>query len=618
LQAELSAPKISVDEQGHPCSTEYGDIYASRDGAVSQARYVFLAGNGLPGRWQGREQFVILENGFGLGTNFLTTLKAWREDPLRSERLFFVSVERHPVSKDTLTLYADKEIRGEAQELSEKWPDAVPGVHEVVFDGGRVRLLLYFMSADTAAKRLSLGFDALYLDGFSPRTNPEMWNKALLKRLSQYARPEATLATWCVAGAVRQSLEEAGFTVEKKRGFGHKAFMTVGRYEPKFKVRRSAPPALPRPAGAPKKAIIIGAGLAGCAVSRELSHRGWELTVIDAGRVPASEASAIRYGMLHVQAASDDNLLYRLTRAGAAFAEGALAGCESFYRAEGLFQMAKDAQELEKWQKNFSEGRPFAVPASYMEVISCEEASHRLGARVSRGGIWHYHGGLVNAGPWARYELAESGAAVIGNTRVGRLEFIAEEWHAFDENGVLIAKAPVAVVAAASDSGRLLGLKNSVRNWRGRVSLLSEEDIPFLKGGITGRGYAIRSEDGWICAGASYEEEDSRPLDALEVHEANLRKLADFFPDLKSARAEGFFDGLRAVSRDRLPIVGSLSDLKGADAEGLYCAFAFASRAITLCSLSARIIAARIEGEPLPVESDLARALSPVRLLEGK
>jgi tRNA 5-methylaminomethyl-2-thiouridine biosynthesis bifunctional protein len=147
---------------------------------------------------------------------------------------------------------------------------------------------------------------------------------------------------------------------------------------------------------------------------------------------------------------------------------------------------------------------------------------------------------------------------------------------------------------------------------------LSEEDIPLLKGGITGRGYAIRSEDGWICAGASYEEEDSRPLDALEVHEANLRKLADFFPDLKSARAEGFFDGLRAVSRDRLPIVGSLSDLKGADAEGLYCAFAFASRAITLCSLSARIIAARIEGEPLPVESDLARALSPVRLLEGK
>jgi tRNA 5-methylaminomethyl-2-thiouridine biosynthesis bifunctional protein len=150
------------------------------------------------------------------------------------------------------------------------------------------------------------------------------------------------------------------------------------------------------------------------------------------------------------------------------------------------------------------------------------------------------------------------------------------------------------------------------------VSLLSEEDIPFLKGGITGRGYAIRSDDGWVCAGASYEEEDRVPLEAGEVHSTNLQKLADFFPNLKSARAEGFFDGMRAVSADRLPIVGSLGELNGRDFRGLYCAFAFASRAITLCSLSARIIAARIEGEPLPVESDLARALSPLRLLEGK
>ena len=36
-------------------------------------------GNGLPGRWAGRDRFVVLETGFGLGLNFLATWRAWRE-----------------------------------------------------------------------------------------------------------------------------------------------------------------------------------------------------------------------------------------------------------------------------------------------------------------------------------------------------------------------------------------------------------------------------------------------------------------------------------------------------------------------------------------------------------
>jgi len=42
------------------------------------ARHVFLRGNDLPARWQGRERFVVLETGFGLGNNFLAAWQAWR------------------------------------------------------------------------------------------------------------------------------------------------------------------------------------------------------------------------------------------------------------------------------------------------------------------------------------------------------------------------------------------------------------------------------------------------------------------------------------------------------------------------------------------------------------
>ena len=89
----MPAP-LERDANGVPRSTEYGDVYHPIGGALAQARQVFIGGNGLPERWRGRERFVVLETGFGLGNNFLATWQAWRDDPERCERLEFVSIER--------------------------------------------------------------------------------------------------------------------------------------------------------------------------------------------------------------------------------------------------------------------------------------------------------------------------------------------------------------------------------------------------------------------------------------------------------------------------------------------------------------------------------------------
>jgi tRNA 5-methylaminomethyl-2-thiouridine biosynthesis bifunctional protein len=82
--------ELSFDASGAPFSARYGDVYASRDGALEQARHVFLGGTATLARWRDRAQFVILETGFGLGVNFLATLQAWRADPARPRRLHFV------------------------------------------------------------------------------------------------------------------------------------------------------------------------------------------------------------------------------------------------------------------------------------------------------------------------------------------------------------------------------------------------------------------------------------------------------------------------------------------------------------------------------------------------
>ena len=102
MRAPLVPAEPAFDAAGTPYSPRYGDIYHSADSGPGQARHVFLGGNGLPARWSGARVFTILETGFGLGLNFLATWDAWRSDPARPERLHFVSVEKHPFTREGL------------------------------------------------------------------------------------------------------------------------------------------------------------------------------------------------------------------------------------------------------------------------------------------------------------------------------------------------------------------------------------------------------------------------------------------------------------------------------------------------------------------------------------
>ena len=94
MPSPLIPARLTYTADGTPYSAEYDDVYHSAAGGLGQARHVFLGGNGLldeHARWRGRERFVIVETGFGFGLNFLATWQAWRDDPLRSTRLHFVS-----------------------------------------------------------------------------------------------------------------------------------------------------------------------------------------------------------------------------------------------------------------------------------------------------------------------------------------------------------------------------------------------------------------------------------------------------------------------------------------------------------------------------------------------
>jgi tRNA 5-methylaminomethyl-2-thiouridine biosynthesis bifunctional protein len=141
----------------------------------------------------GAPRWAVLETGFGLGLNFLATWQAWRSDPRRPACLFYSAVEAWVCKAGDLVRSAAPfaELAPLAAELAAQWHGLLPGVHRLSLDGERVQLTLAVGAVQPMLAELSGAHDSLYLDGFSPERNPDMWSEATLAAAARLLRPGA-------------------------------------------------------------------------------------------------------------------------------------------------------------------------------------------------------------------------------------------------------------------------------------------------------------------------------------------------------------------------------------------------------------------------------------------
>lgn len=610
--------------QGVPSSALYGDVYHSESGALAQARHVFLAGNGLPARWQRQPRFTILETGFGLGLNFLATWQAWRDDAARCARLDVVSIESHPVTAaDILQAVARDPALAElaplAAQLAARYRVALPGLHRIEFEHASHRIVLTLAVGDAPAllRDLHLAADAVFLDGFSPALNPDMWSPALMKSVARLMRPAGTAATWSVAAVVRHGLAQAGFQVEKVAGLPPKRDALRAVYAPAWARPASWPDTTPRALPHARQAVVIGAGLAGASAAHALARRGWRITMLDAAAGPAGGASGLPVGLMTPHVSPDDAPISRLTRSGSALMQALverLALPARHARRLGVLQMADGSRKGEA---------PLAWADSGFALHEARTTAHGRPARYFPDSLAIEPAALVRA-LLAACDGIESrfGQTVAALARTG------SHWQVLDADGRLLAQAPVVVVAAALPSLRLAGRPDALRAVRGRVTLgrqaLTEADgaPPMALGGDGHFVPALAGDSPWHwLMGASYERGPDTPEQAAAAHAANFDKLARLAPALAPRLAAQFqgpdvreWSGVRCASPDRLPLVGPVGD--GGDADGLHLLAALGSRGLSLVALCAELLACRIEGEPWPVQASLARALDPRRFAD--
>ncbi len=407
-------------------------------------------------------------------------------------------------------------------------------------------------------------------------------------------------------------------------------------------------PQPPRPAAAPeRRALVVGAGLAGSACAAALARRGWRVTLLDAAAAPAQGASGNVRGVLYTRLSHRDDTLSRFALVSYLFARG-------HYRAlldqgllpaaaaglEGMLQLAHDTRGQQQLQRL---APLLAAQPGLAEVLDAAAASTRAGLPLRQGGLWFPDSGWLDPRAVCRAQAATPGVTALYGQAVQALRRETdpaggEGWRVVLSSGTE-HPAEVVVLCAALDSPAFApaGSQLPLRPIRGQVSALPATIAPRCV--ICHEGYVVPEGDIlWI--GATFDPGDDTTGLRAKDHRRNLDSLARALPPLAAlttqapdpASMEGRA-GVRAASPDYLPLAGALPRQPDFDTAyaaladnarravatppplwpGLFTLCGLGSRGLTYAPVCAELIAAQASGEPPPLPRDLVAALSPAR-----
>ncbi len=189
-------------------------------------------------------------------------------------------------------------------------------------------------------------------------------------------------------------------------------------------------------------------------------------------------------------------------------------------------------------------------------------------------------------------------------------------WQVQNASGALIASASVVVLANGSgaiDLAQTAALPLAAL--RGQVTHLAAGSLPALQHVLCREAYVTPAIDGVHSLGASYDTDSDDALRATS-QQANLEKIASLL-DLPGVGHDAPLAGrvgFRALPTNELS--GKPERLRElARQPGLYGLLGYASRGLIWSPLCAELLAAQLDGEALPLESELVTALDPARFL---
>lgn len=579
-------PELYFAEDGAPRSGRFGDIYYSLQDGLLESRAVFLDGCGLPAAWAGTNVFSVLELGFGTGLNIIALIERWARNRPAGGHLHVFTIEGFLMTREAAAqaLSAWPELSAFAKQLLGQWPKARRGFHYMDFPEWGVSVTLALMEVRDALDAWGGRADAIFLDGFSPALNPDMWAEDVLMRVAAHAAPGARLATFTVAGFVRRGLQAAGFAVEKRPGYGRKR----ERLEAVFPGDRPS-------ASRPRRIAVVGAGIAGAALCHHARLFGVEADLFDAeGAAAGASGNAAGLVTPRLDAGHDEvtglfaDALYYATALYGRVAPDAILR-EGTYLCEG----PRDGKRFDKLTQlpQHAEG----------DVARVAEIPG-----VARAGL-HFKAAMAVRPP-------DIVTALLDGQAVQRKSTI--DWRS-DTGGTItlatdageVGGYDAVVLACGAGIFEVIPVQG-LQAVRGQIEQVVCDDRPPAP--VSWGGYVVPLNDGYVF-GATHDRDDAR-TDIRDVDRTrNLELLAKAMPECAEAAAglpSRSRAAVRVASRDHLPRAGEI-------APGVFVLTGLGGRGLTLAPLMARAIMAEIAGLPGQLPNTVKNLSSPDQPHEG-
>ena len=636
--------RLEWDEQGQPLSSQFADVYFSNENALAETRYVFLANNQLPERFAAltaNQQLVIGETGFGTGLNFLCAWQLFEQHATATARLHFVSVEKYPLNCADLqrALALWPELAPYAEQLLAQYVALHPGFQRLVFAGGRIVLTLLIGDARELFGQLDAQVDAWFLDGFAPAKNPDMWTPELFAELARLSHASTTLGTFTSTGYVRRRLNEAGFKMKRVPGLGKKWEVLKGGFIGTAETAEKPWFARPQQPVGERSALVIGAGLAGCATAASLAQRGWQVTLLERHGAIAQEASGNPQGVLYLKLSAHHTTLSRLIVSGYGHTRRLL---ERLHKGTdwdncGVLQLAFDAKEAQRQAQLAA-----AFPADLLTNLDRSAAEAKAGITLPAGGLFYPEAGWVHPPALCALLSQQPNIQLRLHQEALELRRDGDSWQAWNDKQLLASASVVVLASAAEIKGFTQSAGLPLKRIRGQITRLPATAASrALNTVVCAEGYVAPARQDEHTLGASFDfNSDDLTLNSAD-HASNLQLLDEISPELCGALNAAALDpehlqgraAFRCTSPDYLPIVGPLADttafaeayaVLSKDArqvpdtpcpwlEGLYINSGHGSRGLITAPLSGEMIAAWLNNEPLPVPADVAQACHPNR-----
>ena len=649
--------KIHFNEENTPVSDKFDDVYFSNQDGLSETHYVFLEGNQLWKRWVHYQEahFVIAETGFGTGLNFFAVTTLFREfrqkypdSPLK--RLYFISFEKYPLALDALQQahLAYPQFSHLAQHLQQHWLNPIQGCYRFHFD--ETTLDLWF--GDVAENLPQLGdymndkIDAWFLDGFAPSKNHDMWNEQIYQQMFRFTKPQGTFATFTAASAVRKGLENAGFDITKRKGFGKKRECLSGQKTHEKLTALSAPWFHNQPANLNKQDIaIIGGGIASLCTAISLVKRGAKITIYCEDEQTALNASGNKQGAFYPQLSDDNDRNIRFYIHAFAYGHQFLRwAIQHKIEFEHEFCGVALCAYHEKAESKLNKIAELNLPSDLYQSLSQTELSEKVGLPLPFGG------GFIPQGAWlaprqlvqhAFALLEKQGVQIKTSHKVTALSQTEHGWQiktaeneTFCHEVVVLANGHKLTEFEQTQKLPLYPVRGQVSQIPTSANLLKLKTVLCYDGYLTPVDQAKASH----CIGASHVRDNATREFSLTEQQENQQKIQKNIPEdwTKEVDTSGNLAriGVRCSVRDLTPMMGAVPHFsaqqtqyqnlfnlrrrkqpieQAANYPNLYLIGALGSRGLTSAPFLGETLASLIYGEPLTMSEDLIHNLMPNR-----